>query len=531
MHLSIRQKIMFGFAAVLGVLVLAVSVAAYSVPRIAAVELNDSDFRLTADSNLSRCRVPKVLDKWLDRGLSLCVWQHGTQVRASESLRELEKAEPAYRIKDNAFIYVNPAMLASLAGQSSSSVLTVEMDGFPAAVVPPAVRIAIVLCAVGVMGFVRRADTGKAKTSEVARVPELDSLRALAASAIVLAHFVSAGFASSTGILGPFIRRGWSGVDLFFVLSGYLITSIILVQVKRPGFLVTFYWRRCLRIWPIYYLTLGIFVMLADFPPKFLQMATYTQLVEWYTGTVSPLAPPAAYPFALWHTWTLAIEEQFYLLWPGLILLLGRRAVAPMAVIALLVSILLRAKGLSMYLLGTRCDGLALGSLLAVVLLPGAVGWRRPVLTRVIFTLTACLGLGYVVWRAWWRPASPDLDSAMISAFNFGWTGIVGWVVMTSGQKWLAPLRVRPLVGLGRISYGVYLYHWPILASSAVWASQHHKTIPPWGAACLVVVVILAAMASWRWVERPLLALKDRIRYDASFTKDPPEPLREAFQK
>ena len=212
------------------------------------------------------------------------------------------------------------------------------------------------------------------------RVKELDSLRGLAALTIVLYHLRLERF----GILG-------SSVDLFFVLSGYLITKIILSNTVTTHFLITFYMRRGLRIWPIYYLLL--FVLVVVFPalpavgtlddlPFYL---TFTQEIARYR----PSSPPT-FPSAFRHTWSLAIEEQFYLLWPPLIWLLGRKGLPLLSLSLMTLSAAARASGLSAFILITHCDGLALGGLLAGVLAGyNPAAGNRARLVRVLWVLAA----------------------------------------------------------------------------------------------------------------------------------------------
>ena len=146
------------------------------------------------------------------------------------------------------------------------------------------------------------------------RIPELDAVRGLAAVAIVLFHW---------RFHWPFLR---TAVDLFFVLSGFLITSILLRTGESPHAFRTFYARRALRIFPIYYLTFAIFLAINPFAPRPHPIAalpyflTYTQFIQGYWGQTIP-------PFsrAFGHTWTLAIEEQFYLFWPLVAWAVGRR--------------------------------------------------------------------------------------------------------------------------------------------------------------------------------------------------------------
>ncbi len=166
------------------------------------------------------------------------------------------------------------------------------------------------------------------------RVKELDSMRGLAAVAIVIYH------------LGLFKvpLLGWS-IDFFFVLSGYLITSILLDNPPTGGFLISFYARRGLRIWPIYYLTLAAVVLLnpivakpgpLDGLPYYL---TFTQNVTEYWSRGAP-----DFIWAFRHTWSLAVEEQYYIIWPALLLFVGRARLAPAAVFFVTLSVILRAR-------------------------------------------------------------------------------------------------------------------------------------------------------------------------------------------
>src|SRR5207244_4564952 len=164
---------------------------------------------------------------------------------------------------------------------------------------------------------------GRPRPIVMKEIPELDSVRGLAAAGIVLYHAF------------PFVFfLGWSCVDLFFVLSGYLITTIIIEHHRAPGFLRAFYARRALRIWPVYFLVLaGCLVMnrlsRQGYPAGTLgtvQHLTFTQNIQGIWGGSVP-----AYVYAIGPSWSVAIEEQFYLLWPLLLVAMGRRAVLPAA--------------------------------------------------------------------------------------------------------------------------------------------------------------------------------------------------------
>ncbi len=226
------------------------------------------------------------------------------------------------------------------------------------------------------------------------RVAELDSLRALAAIVVLFFH------------LDPFrYVPGWSGVDLFFVLSGYLITSIIIRNGETRGFYRNFYARRTLRIWPTYYLTVLVLVAVNPFLPRPGSFAdlpyvlTYTQYTPIYWGK----EPPPNYP-ALNHTWTLAIEEQFYLIWPALVLWVGRKRLVPLCLMTIGLAMAARDGGnflipkYPQLVLVSRCDGFAIGGLLACSFEEGGWAWRRQRLAGYVFGAAVGSALIYLIW-------------------------------------------------------------------------------------------------------------------------------------
>ena len=346
------------------------------------------------------------------------------------------------------------------------------------------------------------------------RVEELDGMRAVAALAVVAYHLYPGACA-----------WGRTGVDLFFVLSGYLITGILLRHRADARVLGAFYARRALRIWPIYYLALGACVALGALlghPHPAGGLAyhlSFTQNVPLYWSA----APPPASP-ALLHTWTLALEEQFYLVWPALVALAGRRrgAVAALAVAAAALAVAARARGVAPTLLLARCDGFALGGLLAALRADGRGGRPTRPPRRARAPAAAATAAALAVAGAWeWRllPAWAPLKSLVANLF---FAGAVGLVVAAAGRPWLAPLRDRRLAYLGRISYGLYLYHLMVIVFGTELARR--AGLPPRGPLtdlALVGATLALAAASWGLLERPLLRLKDLFPY-ASAPAAPP---------
>jgi peptidoglycan/LPS O-acetylase OafA/YrhL len=347
----------------------------------------------------------------------------------------------------------------------------------------------------------------------VRRIPELDALRGIAALAIVVFHLNREVF-----------FFGWVGVNLFFVLSGYLITSIILRHGGGAAFFRSFFARRALRIWPIYYLVVLAVVAMnlclrhpfsMETLPLYLM---YTQNVEKYWGvTLLPAHP------AILHTWTLAIEEQFYILWPLLLLLTRRRLLPLLGLAVVTLSTGARTAGLDLSVLVSQADGFALGGLLAA-LLPTT---GRPTAGRaglsVLFGVACCAGAAYELygWLAFGgapflRPPVPDWPATSVLFINLFFFGVVGLVLLHAGRRGLGVLRVRPLCYLGLISYGIYLYHPLVLYAFGALAASRGFVPPWWVDALLGAFCVAVAAVSWVVVERPILALKDRFRYPAA---------------
>ncbi len=350
------------------------------------------------------------------------------------------------------------------------------------------------------------------------RISELDALRGLAALVVVLFHL---GVSNQSFNL-PF---GWAAVDLFFVLSGYLITSILLRH--RPTFhsWLAFYGRRALRIWPIYYIGIAFLLLVTPF---FLIRYSWDHLVEYLlylpnldlyrTGTFAENGCKL-----LAHVWTLGIEEQFYLLWPLLLVLVGRRGVVPLALVVAGLSTAARAWGLPPYVLVSRCDGLALGALLAGLLAdPEWMARHNRMLSRA-FGGAILSALAYVAWFKVQPHARQTgvADALLLTALNTGFFGLVGLVVCHTGCRALAPLRWRPLCHLGLISYGLYFYH-NILINIVHDHAEPLGYVYDWRLQALIVpLAIGVAQLSWVFIECPILRLKDRLPYDRPLVEHP----------
>lgn len=345
------------------------------------------------------------------------------------------------------------------------------------------------------------------------RIKELDSIRGLAALVIVFFHL----WFQNIGILG-------AAVDLFFVLSGYLITTIILANSFSERFLFSFYMRRGLRIWPIYYLTLIAMVLVFPYLPPGGSLSdlpyylTFTQEIPRYRTFTE-----ASFPSAFRHTWSLAIEEQFYLIWPPLVWWLGRRRLPIVSISLVALAVAARAMNLSAFILITHCDGLALGGLLAGIATAqkgSAHGWRTFRLGMIVLGLVSTFFCVVVIvvprlLGARWPGLVPEMVVRVFRplCLNLLFLALVGAIVAYAGDSRLKWLRDRRLVYLGSISYGIYLYHHFIIEIFAYYSRFYGWTDSLAADLGKVALSVGAAALSWKFIEQPILALKERFLY------------------
>lgn len=342
------------------------------------------------------------------------------------------------------------------------------------------------------------------------RLVQLDALRAFAVFGVILHHSVKweANFP-----LGPLAVR------LFFVLSGFLITGILLRAREKSadrnrGFVLrSFYARRLLRIFPVYYVALAALVLLGQ--------PTIRETIGWHVAYLSNvLAAQADVDVQqVWgHLWSLSVEEQFYLIWPALVLFLPKRFLPAAFLIAAAIGPLFRvyagiAYGLkpAVYLAPGCLDSLGLGAILAWISTRPEWNGARQKLCRwsliagmLIFAATIASAHWDISWRLWL--AGRDLGPALIFCWLVngaaeGFRGRIGKVL-----EW------RVLSYLGMISYGLYLFHnfTPWLCETAT------VPLPEPGLARFVILAPLTtalAAASWHFFEKPLNDLKDRFPY------------------
>ncbi len=358
------------------------------------------------------------------------------------------------------------------------------------------------------------------------RVTPLDGLRAFAVMAVIVYH------AQPAWAVG-----GYFGVDVFFVLSGFLITSLLVREWQREGgiSLRGFWVRRARRLLPALFLMLGVVGLFAVILPQVIgspgllgdTVATIGYAANWHliaehtnyfsaVGNPSPLLP----------TWSLAIEEQFYLVWPLILLALlggirsarrrsspgpsgrivliavaaGIGAVGSALLMALITPVGASAVNRAYYGSDTRAQSLLIGAALAAVCLawgPVRTGRGRRVLW--ILGLAGAVGIG-VMW------ATVDETSAFtfhggFAVVSLGTAAVIAAVSQLPGHPLTKALGAPPLPYVGRISYGMYLWYWPVLL--VLTAGRTHLD----GVALLGVrlaVIVLLAAASYHLVETPV---------------------------
>jgi peptidoglycan/LPS O-acetylase OafA/YrhL len=337
--------------------------------------------------------------------------------------------------------------------------------------------------------------------------PELDGLRCLAFLAVFLGHLLLALSEHLARWVQHLAYAGTFGVDLFFALSGYLITSLLLREDAAYGSIrvLAFWTRRVLRIWPLYFLVLACAVLIngAGSYVALLSAATFTTNL-----TRVPLPDGYVNPGILW---TIHVEEQFYAAWPLLLVSAPRRFCWSLALGLIALSVASRAWwfGTGGSLHGwtwtpARLDAIGVGALLAWAsrAAPRAVVALGALLPAVAVA-SAALMLHYTdaTWRVYPGGVLPAVLVPLAVALCCG-------AVVWSARAWTW-LRWRPLTYLGRISYGLYMFHTTVIGVCVA-------LLGSWGALVSALITVALAAASYRWFEAPFLRLKARFPHVVS---------------
>ncbi len=377
------------------------------------------------------------------------------------------------------------------------------------------------------------------------RVPALDGLRGIAIALVMLYHFdfiydFTYGRESGwliDGVVAGLAGAGWAGVDLFFVLSGFLITGILL-DSKGPvrRYFGSFYARRSLRIFPVYYAFLLLLLLLL---PLFDELAARDALRDnfvWYalylTNIYDAINPGLrADFFFVGHIWSLAVEEQFYLLWPAFVFAFGRRTLMRLCVAGILIAFGLRLwfmiadlpVGLGYALMPARMDALAAGALVALAMRGehDLALLRRWAPSVAIVSGGAVMAYGLV--DGGFSPLDDWVRTAGFTVLALLFAALLALTLQLRERSVAASVLAHPaLRWLGRYSYATYLVHLPIAVILAR-KFDFGEAIPAIAGSTLVGELVFGAAAaaitfsiawlSWQVWESQFLKLKSRFPY------------------
>jgi len=373
--------------------------------------------------------------------------------------------------------------------------------------------------------------------SRLGHIPALDGVRGVAILLVLLNHFSPEGAYDNrlAKIFQPITDNMTVGVDLFFVLSGFLITGILLRSRASTHFFRNFYIRRALRIFPLYYFVLILLAIGLHFIPSWQNLTSLRDAWPWYWFyATNYLIAQKGFgvldhtQVSLGHFWSLAVEEHFYLFWPAVVWLFSNRGLGRWCVTLILLAPLWRLyavtsgeKLITTYV-ATQCrmDCLALGALMAVALqytsaaqLLRRFGWIAIVSA---FASIACFALDERAIHIAGRAINLNRLIAVVSYsfFAFAWAGFI-LLALNSGSWMSRLMSQRWLRFFGVYSYGMYIYHRLILNWLTTWFSirrlaYHGKiwtAILPHYALCIGTTTLIA-LASYHLFEKHFLKLK-----------------------
>lgn len=362
-------------------------------------------------------------------------------------------------------------------------------------------------------------------------IKQLDSLRAIAVLLVIISHWLP-----ETNIVNRYVPNGAIGVNIFFVLSGFLISTILFANknsaenatISKGVILKNFYARRSLRIFPIYYLAIFILLIFhkatgTHIKPAFIYFATYaSNFYFFHIGTWDGMIS---------HLWSLAVEEQFYLLWPCILLFTRKKYLLPVILGFILIgtisNYLTRDFQLNGVLTFTCFDAFGLGALLSWQVIYDAKS-----MTRFYGILSFCAGVSAVL-----------LLGYLISSQTvyFPWRTIISimalWLIAyitinANSNRALFKLvwNNKVLIFLGKISYGLYLYHNLVSGFNIKVINIYINPLLPdilfkkhWGELFLAENIILLVLISWLsfvFIEKKFLSLKKYFQYKGNENAD-----------
>lgn len=356
-------------------------------------------------------------------------------------------------------------------------------------------------------------------TGETRRILELDGLRGMAALLVVYCHLFLTWVPSDTFItfwLRNLSGLSWTGVNLFFILSGFLIARILLANHSSPNYYPAFFKRRALRILPLYYLLVSACLLFPALTPAAADNAA-TTLHPWWSylsltqNFFMSLHAEWGAP-SLSITWSVALEEQFYIFLPFLLRAVPRRHLGKMVALMMMIgplSRLLLPVAYPPFLCIGAFDSLFLGTALAVLEQDNPSALKQASSRAIGMLGFAVGGAGMILGMARYNLGA--LAHSYIALF---WGSVIFLVISYAGTPWTAPFRNRILMWVGSISYGVYLLH-PVMREIVENTLGPIVILSPGlaMATATLLLTLLSAQVSFTFIESRLIAYGRRFQY------------------
>jgi len=373
----------------------------------------------------------------------------------------------------------------------------------------------------------RKEATATSKTSGGYRIPELDGLRGIAILLVVSFHYINNQIAGSTNKMASILAKatgfGWLGVDLFFILSGFLIGGILISNKQSKKYFGTFYIRRLVRIVPNYFLLLACYGIIWYFGiaagNHFLTgnndipyWSYFLMLHNFFMAGV-----PSMGNDSLSITWSIGVEEQFYLVFPLLVYFIRDKWLPALLVCLIVSASIVRAQfdhWIPRYvLLPARFDGLAMGFLVAWLHKHGYLMKYRKKLRNLLpwLMVVVILTCGYFYWKY------DDLGVVKHTLFAIIFSSGLILALIAANSWYGAVLRNSILMWIGTISYSLYLFHELILGLTHHFITHnenHIDSLADVGITFLAFFLsLLCAWGVFKWLEQPMVLLGKRFKY------------------
>lgn len=349
------------------------------------------------------------------------------------------------------------------------------------------------------------------------RIKGFDGLRAIAAISVVLTHLhVFKNFQDNGWLHESIVNsiNGAAGVQLFFALSGFLITKLLLVENAQNGkvSLYNFYVRRSLRIFPLYFLVLFLVLV---FHVTGEGVTSYESLA--FAGAYSyNFIPKTWYSGVLGHTWSLAVEEHFYLTWPFLFISCSHKLnkLSIVMLLSILLSFFIAITLMNINWLNSSFfierwtfiagANIAMGALLSILLENKNIG------SKISAFLTRKTAFFFAIVLVFNQVVTNDFNY-FISQYirGIGFTLLIGWIYLNQNSKLTRLLEVQPMSYLGKVSYGIYMYQGLFLATGPYRTAN--QTWPP-EQYIGVMLLIVAVPISYHYFEKPIMRIKNKYQ-------------------